>query len=77
MKTNAYSKEEYNAVPVWYCKNCLSLRIKKDEDDIIDEYCDECGSTNIKISTIDRWDKIYEYKYDCKYLDKKNGKENY
>ena len=39
------SKEEYNNEPVYYCSDCLSLRIR-DIDGT--EYCDKCGSTNIE-----------------------------
>lgn len=35
-------KEEYNNIPVVYCKHCLSLAIRN--SDGID-YCDKCGGT--------------------------------
>ena len=37
-------QSEYNKEPVFYCKHCLSLKIR---DAGLPEvlYCDECGST--------------------------------
>lgn len=32
--------EDYNSIPVTYCKNCLSLKILILEDNI--DYCDDC-----------------------------------
>ena len=34
-----HPKEYYNAIPVVYCKNCLSLRIMVLNDKV--DYCDE------------------------------------
>lgn len=68
-----HKHDEYNAVPVVYCADCLSLRIQT-VDGI--DYCDKCGSTNMKEANIFDWEKIYEARYSSKYLDKdNNGKE--
>lgn len=32
------------------------------------EYCGECGSTNVDITDIDTWQKMYEKKYGFNYL---------
>lgn len=43
---------EYDDIPVLYCKRCLSLRIldiSRIEDS---DYCDDCGSTDIGLSLI-------------------------
>lgn len=45
-----YTKEEYNNVPVKYCKRCLSLAIVG-LDDL--EYCDKCGGMIIDESHIE------------------------
>lgn len=58
----------YNAEPVVYCADCLSLRIQ--EVDGID-YCDKCGSTNIGETSIFDWEKMYEAKYAGSYLNMK------
>lgn len=52
-----YTIDDYNDEPVYYCKNCLSLRIK-----IVGGYdfCDECGCTDIKTAHISDWEKLYE-----------------
>lgn len=59
---------EYNDEPVVYCADCLSLRIQS-----IDglDYCDKCGSTNIKETNIFEWEKMYAAKYAGKYIDLK------
>lgn len=42
---NNQSEEiDYNAEPVYYCKQCLSLGIKEGE---FGDYCIHCGSTDI------------------------------
>ena len=39
------SKEDYNNEPVYYCTECMSLRIRNIDGT---DYCDKCGSTNIE-----------------------------
>lgn len=53
-------KEDYNAEPVVYCKNCLSLRIMTLDNM---DYCDECGCTDLDTTDIVSWEKMYEKKY--------------
>ena len=48
------SKEEYNSIPVYYCRECLSLRVRSLDDDTC--YCDDCGSTDIDKDSIDNWE---------------------
>ena len=61
-----YSIEEYNNEPVFYCKNCLSLKVK-----IVGgfDFCDECGCTDISQCHIEEWDKLYETRNGRKFLD--------
>ena len=47
------SKEDYNNEPVYYCSECLSLKIR-DIDGT--DYCDKCGSTNIEQIHIQEWE---------------------
>lgn len=47
-----YNKEEYNNIPVHYCAQCHSLKILTVSDF---DYCDECGSTHIEETHIDKW----------------------
>lgn len=49
-----YTKEEYNRLPVYYCKSCGSLKIMT-MPGLSDDYCDICGSTNIGKANIDIW----------------------
>ena len=44
IKTECTTKEEYNSLPVFYCKECLSLNIKTVAGT---EFCDDCSSTDI------------------------------
>ena len=39
--------DEYNSIPVLYCKRCLSIKVMNIS--IIEDldYCDDCGSTDI------------------------------
>lgn len=55
-----YSIDEYNQEPVFYCKECLSLRIRGVEDQ---DYCDECGCTDILETDIFTWVKLYADAY--------------
>lgn len=56
---------QYDSIPVYYCKHCLSLNIK----DIAGEvFCDECGNTNIVEDNIFDWEDKYEIKYGHKYI---------
>lgn len=48
-------KEEYNREPVYYCKHCLSLKILTALDQ---DYCDDCGSSDIGITSIEDWEQM-------------------
>lgn len=48
------SNEEYNNIPVWYCKHCGSLRILA-LDSIEEGLCDVCGSLQVGKASIDAW----------------------
>jgi len=54
-------KQEYDDIPVLYCSRCLSLKIM--EDDVMGDYCPECGSTDIQEANIEDWIKLYEKQY--------------
>lgn len=72
--------EEYNNEPVFYCKSCLSLKVKTVAVDSDLDYCDECGSTDIGHTHIEDWQQSYRTKYGFDYLTKKlnngRGKRN-
>lgn len=48
------TKEEYNKIPVYYCKHCGSLAIMTMPENP-DDYCDKCGSTDIGKASIEGW----------------------
>ena len=60
---------EYNKEPIFYCKNCLSLKIRHIPNIQDTEYCDDCGSTNIEKTSIQEWEKIYVDKFGHNYLE--------
>ena len=65
------SNVDYNAIPVFYCKHCLSLSIKTVDESIDTEYldfCANCGSTEIEQTDIHTWEKMYEQKYGKNFL---------
>ena len=59
--------EDYNSVPVYYCKNCLSLKIRVLGE--YSEYCDDCGSTNIDKCSIFEWENKYKALYRRRYIE--------
>lgn len=56
-------KDVYNAIPVYYCKQCLSLKIKglPGNDDI--SFCDDCNSTDIATADIFTWQEMFKQRY--------------
>ena len=60
-------KIDYNNIPVYYCKHCLSLKIKSVGDV---DYCAHCGSTDIDQGHIKYWQKVYREKYGKDFTDK-------
>jgi len=58
--------DDYNNEPVYYCKECLSLRIMEFTNNI--SFCDRCGSTDIDTCHIDEWKKLYREKYGRDYI---------
>lgn len=62
------TKEEYNKEPVFFCKSCLSLRIKTVAVGSDLDYCDECGSTDIDHTHIEEWEEHYRNRYGFNYI---------
>ena len=50
-------EEDYNSIPVLYCRRCLSLLIM--EDEAFGDYCKKCGSTDIGEISIEEWENLY------------------
>lgn len=63
-------KEQYNDEPVFYCRSCMSLKIKTVAIGSDLDFCDECGSTDIEQTHIEKWRKLYRERYGFDYLNK-------
>lgn len=77
-ETINYSKEQYNEEPVFYCKECLSLKIRTIVEGSDLDFCDNCGATNIAKTSIEEWEKMYRERYGFDHLTNKlvdNGRE--
>lgn len=75
-------KENYNHVPVTYCRTCLSLHIKdvtfprSDGTEPVEDqkpealvgYCVPCGNTDLAEVQLSEWEEMYEEKYEEKFL---------
>lgn len=68
---------EYNDLPVYYCKDCLSLKIKNVREQADLCYCEDCGSTSIGTTHINDWESMFIEKYEEPFInkDKKYGKK--
>lgn len=62
-------EENFNKEPVFWCKKCLSLRIKTVPSMNGLDYCDDCGSTDVEKGDIDYWRTLYKERYGFDYLD--------
>lgn len=67
-KTEKSPKEEYNNIPVYYCKECLSLRVMRVVGMEEACYCDDCGCTVIEQTSIEEWKQLYRKKHGFTYL---------
>lgn len=65
---NKLSTEEYNSIPVFYCKKCLSLKVMNLVGMEDFDYCDECGSPDIGETDIETWRNLYKERYGFDYL---------
>ena len=62
-----YPKEEYNAEPVHYCSNCLSLNIKEISGASM-YVCRECGNPKTEEASINEWTELYTKEYGHSFL---------
>ena len=65
----AYTPNEYDPEPVFYCSRCYSLKIRHDEMTDSD-YCEHCGNTDIQTASIQAWEKLYERRFGHKFVEK-------
>ena len=67
-KTEKSPKKEYNNIPVHYCKEGLSLKVMRGVGMEEACYCDNCGCTDIKQTSIEEWEQLYRKKHGFTYL---------
>ena len=67
--------KEYDEEPVYYCSNCLSLKIINLTDNQC--FCDICGNMDIESTDIDTWQEMYRKKYKHNFLEYGRRKSNY
>lgn len=61
--------ENYDSEPVTYCAKCYSLNIVH-EDAIDSDCCGDCGCSDLKTSSIEEWEKLYEGRFGHKFVEK-------
>lgn len=61
--------EKYNEEPVFYCRKCLSLKIRNIPGEENSDYCDDCGGTEIGAIDIYNWEYMYKQKYGKSFLE--------
>jgi len=54
-------REDYNNIPVYYCKHCMSLGVK--EMIGTEGYCINCGSTDIEYVDFDEYKSLYKIRF--------------
>lgn len=78
-------KENYNAVPITYCKTCLKIGIKdvtfprSDNSEPVEQqkpealvgYCVACSNTDLAQAPVSEWEEMYFEKYGEKFLDQR------
>ena len=70
-------EKSYDDEPVYYCRRCLSLCIKPVPFSKEQDYCAECGTTDIGCVGIKEWKKMYRKKYGKEFVEKKELKWPY
>lgn len=56
MSDKRKDKADYDKEPVYYCKRCLSLRIRTMRG--VGDYCDSCGSLAIDTTSIHEHERM-------------------
>lgn len=63
-------KEDYNNIPVHYCRECLSLKVMRVAGIEDAAYCEDCGCTNTCEASIEEWDNLYKAKNGFSFLER-------
>lgn len=61
-------KEEYDEIPVSYCRDCLSLKVMNVLGMEEACYCENCGCTDIAETSLEEWEELYKKKHGFKFL---------
>lgn len=67
--------ETYEEEPVYYCKRCLSLKVRQMPMVANQYYCEDCGTVDIAEGSFEEWDELYVERYGHHYLEKEKKKE--
>lgn len=70
LESKQLTKEDYNKLPIYYCKQCGSLRIMSVPQGIAEDYCDVCGSTDIGKASIFAWLELQKTTFKPIYRDR-------
>ncbi len=65
-------QKDYDSEPVTYCAKCYSLKIFYEETVGMD-CCKDCGCTDLKTSSFEEWEKLYNGRYGHKFLEAKGS----
>lgn len=60
--------KDFDSEPVTYCARCYSLKIVH-EDSIGMDCCEDCGSSDLKTSSFEEWEKLYKERYGHKFVE--------
>lgn len=58
----SYTPEEIDTIDVFWCNDCLSLKVRRLDVDTNFCYCDDCFSTEIEQGNIKSWEYLNELK---------------
>lgn len=67
-RTEQSAKEDYNSIPIHYCRECLSPKIMRVAGMDDASYCDDCGCTDIAQASVEEWETLYKAKHGFTYL---------
>lgn len=67
--SESMQKESYDEDPVYYCKRCLSLSIRSMPYIQNQDYCGDCGATDVGVTDIETWKQYYRERYGHDYLE--------
>ena len=76
-KSSMKKEKSYDDEPVWYCKRCLSLNIKQMPHMKGQDYCSDCGATDLASADIEEWKELYKKKYGQDFVKKRELKWPY